>query len=358
VYNQKSPGEKRLPKPFELSAQDLNANLELMVDSVFGDLESQFLVLPKGSNFIEYADFQTAYEVLKRTTDGFRRVEPETLWASIKEDGLSFVVIRTILGLSPPEWADLARSDFDVDVPQNAARDLDTRCRGQRNYFARLNGDRNSLTWKRVDALISAAVKYVTQGAPAGAANVVHRLAKVDTTEGIASLTYVAGNHIPYAVLLYERYLGRPFASHRDSVSELVGDVMEQAIEERLSRARVTFRKTKRAERVPGLEQAPDFFVPDEFNPAVLIEAKITGDDGTARDKATRIVNLAKMRDERIQQGRAGFQVVACIDGRGFGVRREDMRRMLLKTEGKVFTLASLDHLIQNTRIREFLPAR
>ena len=30
------------------------------------------------------------------------------------------------------------------------------------------------------------------------------------------------------------------------------------------------------------------------------------------------------------------FEVVACIDGRGFGVRREDMRNLLLITEGKV----------------------
>jgi hypothetical protein len=327
-----------------------------MVTSVFQDLESQFLVLPKGANFIEYSDFQTAYEVLKSRTDGFRNFVAETLWASIKHDGLSFVVLRTILGLSPPEWADLARSDFDVDVPQNAARELDTRCRGQRDYFSRLDQNRNGPTFVRVNALISAAVKYITHGAPAGAANVVHRLAKVDTSEGITSLTHAAAQHVPYAVLLYERYLGRPFASHRDSISELIGDVMEQAIEERLARARVTFRKTRRAERVPGFEQAPDFFVPDEFNPAVLIEAKITGDDGTARDKATRIVNLANMRDERVRAGGAGFQVVACIDGRGFGVRREDMRRMLLRTEGKIFTLASLDQLIQNTRIREFLP--
>ena len=33
----------------------------------------------------------------------------------------------------------------------------------------------------------------------------------------------------------------------------------------------------------------PDFIVPDEFNPQVVIEAKITEDDGTARDKVTRI---------------------------------------------------------------------
>jgi hypothetical protein len=31
----------------------------------------------------------------------------------------------------------------------------------------------------------------------------------------------------------------------------------------------VSYRKTKRAERVSGFEQAPDFFVPDEFNPSV-----------------------------------------------------------------------------------------
>ena len=29
----------------------------------------------------------------------------------------------------------------------------------------------------------------------------------------------------PYSILLYERFLGRPFAAHRDSVSELVGSL-------------------------------------------------------------------------------------------------------------------------------------
>jgi len=46
-----------------------------------------------------------------------------------------------------------------------------------------------------------------------------------------------------------EEFLGRPFAGHRDSISELVGNVVENAIEEVLSRAGISFRKTKRAER-------------------------------------------------------------------------------------------------------------
>jgi len=118
---------------------------------------------------------------------------------------------------------------------------------------------------------VSVAVYYITQGAPAGAADTVHRLDKVDTTEGLLSVQHAAIQHVPYAVLLYERYMGRPFASHRDSVSELVGDVMESAIEERLIRAQISFRRARPRERIPGYRQAPDFFVPDEFNAAVII---------------------------------------------------------------------------------------
>jgi hypothetical protein len=62
------------------------------------------------------------------------------------------------------------------------------------------------------------------------------------------------------------------------------------------------------------------------------------------------------MRDKRLREGRAGFQLVACVDGRGFGVRRQDMRDMLVATKGKLFTLATLDRLVEYTRIKEFQP--
>jgi hypothetical protein len=51
-------------------------------------------------------------------------------------------------------------------------------------------------------------------------------------------------------MLLCERFLGRPFAGHRDSVSELVGDSLESAIEDVLTKGRISYRKTKRAGRV------------------------------------------------------------------------------------------------------------
>jgi hypothetical protein len=46
--------------------------------------------------------------------------------------------------------------------------------------------------------------------------------------------------------------------------------------------------------------------------------------------------------------------VIVCIAGRGFKVRREDMKKLLLATRGKVFTLQNLDHLIACTRLAEF----
>ncbi len=167
-------------------------------------------------------------------------------------------------------------------------------------------------------------------------------------------MTHATQENVPYAVLLYERYLGRPFATHRDAVSELVGEVMENAIEQRLREAGVSYRKTGRAERIPGFGQAPDFCIPDELNPSVIIEAKVTSDDGTARDKVTRIKELETQRNKHLQEGRQPYEVVACIDGRGFRQRRADMRDLLLRLTGKVFTAATLDRLIESTGIREF----
>jgi len=130
---------------------------------------------------------------------------------------------------------------------------------------------------------------------------------------------------------------------------------MENAIEQRLREAGVSYRKTGRAERIPGFGQAPDFCIPDEISPVVIIEAKVTSDDGTARDKVTRIKELETQRNRHEQEGKPFYEVVACIDGRGFRQRRSDMRDLLLRLRGKVFTATTLDRLIANTRIKEFV---
>jgi hypothetical protein len=127
-------------------------------------------------------------------------------------------------------------------------------------------------------------------------------------------------------------------------------DGLENAIEDVLSKANLSFRKTKRAERISGFDQTPDFILPSEFNPKIVIEAKITEDDGTARDKVTRIQHLAELSEKHRRETGGGFIVVACIGGRGFGVRREDMKKLLLATRGKVFTPSTLRYLPANIK--------
>jgi hypothetical protein len=121
-----------------------------------------------------------------------------------------------------------------------------------------------------------------------------------------------------------------------------------------LSKAGISYRKTMRAERIQGFDQSPDFIIPSEFNPQIIIEAKITEDDGTARDKATRIQHLGQLSMDGQPKGQIKYEVIACIGGRGFGVRRGDMEKMLLATRGKVFTLKTMDRLVECTRLKEF----
>lgn len=86
----------------------------------------------------------------------------------------------------------------------------------------------------------------------------------------------------------------------------------------------------------------------------MIIDAKITEDDGTARDKVTRIQHLGELSMAGQSKGRPKYEVIACIGGRGFGVRREDMKKMIIATRGKVFTLKTLDQMIEHTELKKF----
>jgi hypothetical protein len=334
---------------FDFDYSDPTKALDPLIDEVFGELQSTFLEMPRGEGFTDYATFQAGYEELKRTTNNFAEVTAERIETAVISTPVAFVVFRCILGFTPPEWAYVTTERTDTRVDQGAARTMDRNIR-LRPLARREFGP--GLADQRMRAMIAAGVQTLADGAGIAPDKgpILHRLNKVDTKEGARSIQPIADLGAPYAVLLYERFLGRPFASHRDAVSELVGQVVEGAIKDVLSAAKVSFRETGRAERITGFDQAPDFIIPDEFNPVALIEAKLTEDDGTARDKVTRVQRLRTLRDESGQN----YDVIACIAGRGFKVRREDMRRMLKATDGKVFTLATMPLLIENTRIREY----
>ncbi len=128
-----------MTRPFKLSLDELQVRLDEMVDTTFAGLQSQFLTLPRGDNFIGYPDFQRAFETLKRQTKSFSKLTKENIWEAFQENSLAFVVLRTILGMSPPEWAELAREEFESDISQGAARTLDVKFRVNRCNYGKCN---------------------------------------------------------------------------------------------------------------------------------------------------------------------------------------------------------------------------
>ncbi len=336
--------------PFEASLDEIEANPEPYVDAIFSSLESEFLVLPKGDDFLNYPQFERAYEVLKRATNGFDRLQSETVLATVSQSPLTLIVLRTMLGFTPPEWAYVAARRTGIEISQNFARSIDRKIRADPLSPLRLT----KITAPRIEALVTVACELLSIPAPQTEEDKIHRLQKADSQEGLITIRSLSRLGVPYAMLLYERFLGRPFAGHRDSVSELVGNLLESAIAKVLDQYGIDPRQPKRAEKIAGFDQTPDFIVPDEYNPQVVIEAKVTEDDGTARDKVTRVQHLDTISRQSSPSGQPRFEVIACIAGRGFGVRREDMKKLLLATRGKVFTLQTLDRLVAHTRLGEF----
>ena len=148
-------------RPFELTSDELLLRIEEMVTVTIGDLSSEFLLLPTGVGFVRYPDFQSAYEVLKRTTACFTDLSYETVRATLLENSLVLGVIRSILGMTAPEWAELAKGELGSDITQGAARGIDRACR-KVDYYGNLMQRQSALkTLERIDALVRIAVQYI-----------------------------------------------------------------------------------------------------------------------------------------------------------------------------------------------------
>jgi hypothetical protein len=332
--------------PFEVAPEQLEKDLDSYVDAICSTLSSFYLEMPRGDNYVEYSAFVVAYEQLRKATGDFQKVDLETVRPAVQKYGLVLVVLRSIVGLGPSELAHMASTLFKVSVDQGFARGIDLKARSGFPLYGKSKAE----VTNRLDALISTCCSLLQRGPITSSSENIHRLDKVDTAKGLDSVQAAASKGIDYSQLLYERSLGRPFATHRDSVSELIGDKIEAAVVEELTAAEVPFHRTARAERILGFDQAPDFLIPDSASPKVVIEAKLTEDDGTARDKITRVQHL-----DQLSEGGKKFEVIACIDGRGFSVRRQDMKKLLLATRGKVFTLVTLPHLVKKSGLKQFI---
>jgi hypothetical protein len=323
-------------------------------NAVIDTLQSFFIEMPRGNSFCERDDFEQGYEAFRQETRDGSDLSGDAILRAIAKDPRAWTVLRSIVGLSPGEAAWVAIEEAQAQgtflaVKQDEARDLDAAARrGEQIVFA--EGEARFGYERKRDQLVRAIVPLladvVRRPCPPVPEDKVHRFDKIDSKAGQASVEeLLARGTVPYSELLYERMLGRPFATHRDSVSGIVGKLIENAIEELLNEHRIDGRATRYREAVPGFPQAPDFLIPsDPELTQVIIEGKLTEDDGTARDKAARVQTLRGYEDQRPEGERR--QIVAVIDGRGFSHRPPDLQRMLEACDGHIYTLEQLPQLV------------
>lgn len=105
-----------MPFPFEVGFDTLRSDLDSYVDEVFGCLESEFLIMPKGEGFVDFPTFERGYEALKQCTANFQQVTPETVAPTVFEIPISLIVLRCMLGFTPPEWAWYASQRTGVNI--------------------------------------------------------------------------------------------------------------------------------------------------------------------------------------------------------------------------------------------------
>ncbi len=115
--------------PFEVPLDVILRNPESYVDAVFSCLESEFLVLPKGAGFVEYPVFERGYEALKAATEGFSRLDPDKVFPITTTEPITIVVLRSMLGFTPPEWGYVTTQRTGISVTQGFVRSLDRKVR-------------------------------------------------------------------------------------------------------------------------------------------------------------------------------------------------------------------------------------
>jgi len=89
--------------PFEAAFSEVEADPEPFVSAVFSTLASEFLTLPKGEGFVDYQAFEAGYEALKKATSGFSALPRPAVLKVVLEMPICFVVLRSMLGFTPPE---------------------------------------------------------------------------------------------------------------------------------------------------------------------------------------------------------------------------------------------------------------
>lgn len=286
----------------------------------------------------ELTTFSRAYDRAVELTSGFQRVAVDDLVAALRAAPETLLVFRTIIGYTAKEFAVAAT---EVATTRDLPRVTESRVKSMADGKP-AREDVCIACAHAIDELMAGRLWGV---APEG---LYSKLDKPDTAEGWASVKRVAETGVPYGTFLHQRHYGGAFRQLLDATSSSRGDPVEDAVATVLDEAEILYVRTGSSNQAEiaarfGLtvKPAPDFVVyqaPETLR--ALIECKQANDGGTARDKAAR---FRALRGEAQRLG--GIPVVAVLEGLGWERASDALGPVVRDTDGRVFTLATLNQL-------------
>jgi len=285
--------------------------------------------------------FQAAYDDASSATQGFSKVDEETLTQALVDKPRSLLAFRTMLGLTKDEFAHSTTIAAEATgLVSMSAGKVDSM-------------ERTGTATKPAQALVAArTISLVMDGSLFGESppGLISKQKKPDTEGGWVSARAFANEGVPYSLFLHQRHYGGAFRQILDATSTLRGDLIEDAVEALFRNSRVPFIRTgshNQAEIAARFEvkvtPAPDFVVFDEGGTLrAMLECKGTNNGGTARDKALR---FGRLRNESIRLG--GVPLIAVLGGIGWARINDALGPVIRDTEGRVFTLATLNSMLE-----------
>lgn len=313
---------------------------ELLTSGYLAATVPSFHLIPRGDKMADEAQFAKDYQHLADETSDFTDVSEQTLVAALVKAPASLAPLRMILGFTHNEMAVAMKlMDPSSKMSGNRLKSFERKppALEKRKPLA-------VLAARTVEALMGRRLLPVPEMA---AENFHSKLDKRDTLTGWAGVASDAGG-VPYSALLYQRYVGGVWRQVQDANSEVKGDALVELPIATLFQdngipyfqapagaagARLTAKKY-------NLSPGPDFVLPED-SPTLVIEAKVGEDGGTVRDKASRFQQLATVAHAR------GLQACAVVDGKGWAERPSALTDVIIATQGRTYSLSTLDHLLE-----------
>jgi hypothetical protein len=293
--------------------------------------------------FYERAYFAEVYAAAAAATADFTQVTEDQLAHVIQNNPRTLLVLRTILGLTKDEFAH--STVLVAEVLQ-----LNRLMPGKIDLMEK-RGTAVTATQARVVAATLARVMDSSLfGEPGG--DLRRKQDKLDTERGWASVQQLAMQGVPYSDFLHQRHYGGAFRQVLDATSTRRGNLIEDAVEHLFLTHGVPFIRTgshNQGDIVTRFEikvaPAPDFVVFDASDTLrAMLECKLAGDGGTARDKALR---FERLRAESVRLG--GIPLLAVLGGMGWARVNDTLGPVVRDTEGRVFTLSTLPEMLDVT---------